>query len=106
MRAAAKSVHKRFGCAALVKGGHLANPKQAVDVFHDERQELLLSAPYVRGIHTHGIGCTYSAAIVGYLSRGLSLINAVKKAKGYITGAITHCNRARRHFVLGNPDQG
>jgi hydroxymethylpyrimidine/phosphomethylpyrimidine kinase len=105
MRAAAKSIHERFGCAALVKGGHLANSKQAVDVFYDGRRETLLSGPYVRGIHTHGTGCTYSAAIAAYLAQGLSLINAVKKAKGYITGAITHSDRARRHFVLGNPDQ-
>jgi hydroxymethylpyrimidine/phosphomethylpyrimidine kinase len=106
MRAAAKSIRERFGCAALVKGGHLANSKHAVDVFCDGRQETLLSAPYVRSIHTHGTGCTYSAAIVAFLARGLSLRRATQKGKEHITHAIKHSSRARRHFVLGKGNQG
>lgn len=40
--------------------------------------------------NTHGTGCTYSAAITAYLSRGLPLIEAVDKAKTYVTKAIEH----------------
>src|SRR6266446_1109882 len=70
LRAAAREVQRRFGCAALVKGGHLRGLKEAVDIFYDGKQELLLTAPFIRGGRTHGTGCTYSAAVTGYLARG------------------------------------
>ena len=100
LRKAARELRKRFGCAALVKGGHLRGLKDAVDIFYDGRQELLLSAPFVRGVSTHGTGCTYSAAITGYLARGLSLPQAVSRAKEYITQAIAQSRSAAGHSLL------
>jgi len=98
LRWAAKTLHQRFHCAALVKGGHLAGLKEAVDIFFDGKTELLLSAPRVQGVRTHGTGCAYSAAITAYL--GQRLPQAVASAKSYITGAIAHSQRAGRHAVL------
>jgi hydroxymethylpyrimidine/phosphomethylpyrimidine kinase len=100
LRAAAHALQKRFGCAALVKGGHLRGTNEAVDIYYDGKLELLLSAPFIRGVHTHGTGCTYSAAITGYLARGLLLPQAVQRAKEYITQAIAHSQNAARHSVL------
>jgi hydroxymethylpyrimidine/phosphomethylpyrimidine kinase len=100
LRFAAKSIYGKFGCAALVKGGHLKNSREAADIFFDGRNELLLTAPFVRGVSTHGTGCTYSAAITGYLARGQSLIQAVQLAKRYITGAISESRIAGKHSVL------
>jgi len=71
-----------------------------VDIFYDGRDELLLSAPFVRGVHTHGTGCTYSAAVTGHLARGLPLAQAVQRAKGYISQAIARSHRVAGHFVL------
>jgi hydroxymethylpyrimidine/phosphomethylpyrimidine kinase len=71
LRHAARQLHERFGCAALVKGGHLRGRREAVDIFFDGRTELLLSAPFVRGVSTHGTGCTYSAAITAHLALAL-----------------------------------
>jgi hydroxymethylpyrimidine/phosphomethylpyrimidine kinase len=102
MREAARALHRRFGCAVLVKGGHLRRLGEAVDIFYDGRQELLLSAPFVRGVRTHGTGCVYSAAIVGYLARGLSLARAVCRAKEYITQAIAQSCVAAGHPVLNS----
>jgi hydroxymethylpyrimidine/phosphomethylpyrimidine kinase len=102
LRAAARELQGRFGCAALVKGGHLRGLKVAVDIFYDGRQELLLSAPFVRGVITHGTGCTYSAAVAGYLARGCSLVQAVKQAKTFITQAIAQCRFAGGHPVLNS----
>ena len=102
LRRAARYLHNRFGCAALVKGGHLRGLKEAVDIFYDGRQELLLSAPFVRGVSTHGTGCTYSAAIAGYLARGRSLPQAVHQAKEYISQAISCSRSAARHSVLNS----
>ena len=101
LRSAARQLQQRFGCAALVKGGHLRGLREAVDIFYDGRQELLLSAPFVKGISTHGTGCTYSAAIAGYLARGDSLPLAVRRGKEYITQAIARSRRIGEHNVLG-----
>ncbi|MBL9134781.1 MAG: bifunctional hydroxymethylpyrimidine kinase/phosphomethylpyrimidine kinase [Verrucomicrobiales bacterium] len=99
LRAAARLLHDRYGCAALIKGGHLDGP-EAVDVFWDGREELLLRAPRVRGVSSHGTGCTYSAAIAGYLALGCPLGHAVQMAKEYITQAIAQSYRVGRHAVL------
>jgi len=102
LRAAARVLHGRFGCAALVKGGHLRGLKEAVDIFYDGKEELLLSAPFVRGVSTHGTGCTYSAAVAGWLARGCSLNRAVEQAKEYITQAIAGSRVAAGHSVLNS----
>jgi hydroxymethylpyrimidine/phosphomethylpyrimidine kinase len=55
----------------------------------------------VRGVSTHGTGCTYSAAIAAHCARGLALPDAVRQAKQFITQAIARSRRIGRHFVLG-----
>jgi hydroxymethylpyrimidine/phosphomethylpyrimidine kinase len=100
LRAAARQIVARFGCAALVKGGHLRGTREAVDIFNDGKTELLLAAPFVRGVATHGTGCTYSAAIAAHCARGLALAEAVQEAKEFITRAIAESQRTGRHFVL------
>lgn len=101
MRSAAKKLQGRFGCAVLVKGGHLRGLKEAVDVFYDGKDELLLSTPFIRGVRTHGTGCTYSAAITAYLVRGFPLPKAIVWAKEYIANAIRESRGAGKHTVLG-----
>ena len=102
MRAAAREIVRRFGCAALVKGGHLRQTREAVDIFFDGKEELLLSAPFVSGLHTHGTGCTYSAAITAHLALGRRLPAAVAAAKEFISNAIVHSRTAAGHSVLNH----
>lgn len=102
LRCAARELRDRFGCAVLAKGGHLPGGDEATDIFWDGREELLLSAPRIRGITTHGTGCTYSAAIVGYLALGCRLSHAVQLAKEHITQSIAQSVRIGRHTAL-NP---
>jgi hydroxymethylpyrimidine/phosphomethylpyrimidine kinase len=102
MRRAARGLNKKFGCAVLVKGGHLKGAKEAVDIYYDGKNELLLTAAFVKGVKTHGTGCTYSAAVVAYLARGCELVEAVGRAKEYVTGAIAGSRRAGRHWVLNH----
>ncbi len=102
LRPAARALQERFGVPVLLKGGHLRGVTEAVDVFWDGRTELWLSAPFVRGVATHGTGCTYSAAIAGYLALGCRLPHAVQLAKEHVTQAIAQSRRAGRHTVL-NP---
>jgi len=102
LRWAAKTIHEKFGCAALIKGGHLRNSKEAIDIFFDGSNELLLTAPFVKGVHTHGTGCTYSAAITAYLARDYALPEAVVRAKEFISQAIAQSLTAGKHSIL-NP---
>jgi hydroxymethylpyrimidine/phosphomethylpyrimidine kinase len=101
LRWAAREIYERFGCAALVKGGHLRGLAEAVDVFNDGRSEWMLTAPFVKGVSTHGTGCTYSAAITANLAHGRSLVDSVSAAKNFITNAIANSQRISRHHVLG-----
>ena len=102
LRWAAKKIHAEFGCAALVKGGHLRSSKEAVDIFFDGENELLLTALFVKGVQTHGTGCTYSAAITGYLARDYALPEAVVRAKEFISQAIAQSSSAGKHSVLNS----
>jgi len=101
MRAAAQALWCRYGCAVLVKGGHLRGSREAVDIFFDGKTELLLTAPFIRGLHLHGTGCTYSAAIAAHLARGCALPDAVTRAKESITRAIAGSRRIGKHTTLG-----
>ena len=102
MREAARKIHSQFGCAVLVKGGHLKNAREAADIFFDGETELLLSAPFVKGVRTHGTGCVYSAAICAALALGHDLPQTVQIGKRFVTMAISESYRIGKHFALGN----
>ena len=102
LRSAAKEIHARFGCPALVKGGHLRRDRLATDVLFDGKRLYEFSSPRVRGVSTHGTGCTYSAAITALLARGHSLPRAVVLAKRYATRAIARSQLACGHAVLNH----
>lgn len=97
---AAEEIHSRFGCAALVKGGHLKLGDDAVDVLFDGKRFTVLKARRVQGVSTHGTGCTYSAAITAHLARGEKLERAVALAKEFITRAIATSYFAGKHPSL------
>jgi hydroxymethylpyrimidine/phosphomethylpyrimidine kinase len=110
MMAAAQKIHTRFGCAVLVKGGHLPDVQAeitldtgyATDAFFDGRDEFLLSAPYVKNTRTHGTGCTYSAAICAALATGKNLPQAVQIGKKFVTDAISNSYKLRKHLGLNH----
>lgn len=91
MQRAVKALAEKYGTAILLKGGHLAS-NTACDLLFHRGKTTEFSAPLVRGIATHGTGCTYSAAITAGLASGLSLENSIKQAKKFVTASI------RRHF--------
>jgi hydroxymethylpyrimidine/phosphomethylpyrimidine kinase len=82
-----------YGCAWLIKGGHLRGDYAADLLLHANGTEEWFEAPFVRGVSTHGTGCTYSAAIASELAKGNSLSTAVSIAKRYVTGAVRGCLR-------------
>jgi hydroxymethylpyrimidine/phosphomethylpyrimidine kinase len=89
MRAAAAEIVAQGAHAVVVKGGHATTAK-ATDVFYDGHSMELLQSEVVETPNTHGTGCTLSAAIAAYLARGVPLVEAVRRAKTYITGALKH----------------
>lgn len=93
LRWAARGMHGRWGVPVLVKGGHLRDAPQATDILWDGQEERVLRAPFVKGVSTHGTGCTYSAAIAAFLALGHPLPVAVEQAKRRITQAIRRSTR-------------
>ncbi len=91
MRKLGKKLQNKYRVPILLKGGHLAGDN-AVDLLFADDKIAEFSAPFVRGVATHGTGCTYSAAITAGLASGLSLEDAVARAKKFVTASIA------RHF--------
>jgi hydroxymethylpyrimidine/phosphomethylpyrimidine kinase len=91
MRRAAERILKAGPAAVLVKGGHLAQPgESAADLFVTTEGETWLEEERIDTPHTHGTGCTLSAAIAAHLARGASLEDAVRAGKAFVTRAIRH----------------
>jgi hydroxymethylpyrimidine/phosphomethylpyrimidine kinase len=88
MRAAAQAIHALGPRHVVVKGGHRA--ADPVDVYFDGERFVELRAERISTPHTHGTGCTFSAAIAAFMARGLPVDAAVSGAKNYITEAIRH----------------
>lgn len=102
LKHAALELHERHGCAVLLKGGHLKLRSEAIDVFYDGSVMCELEAKRIRGVSTHGTGCTYSAAVTAHLARGEKLLTATELAKQFITTAISESYKAGKHSVLNH----
>ena len=57
MESAAKALAKKYRASILLKGGHLRGDN-AIDLLFHQGELTEFSAPFVRGIETHGTGCT------------------------------------------------
>ena len=88
--AAAEQAHaiaQLGGAAVLVKGGH-GTGSEAVDILYAGGTITRLAAPRIDTPHTHGTGCTLSAAIAALLAQGAGLEEAVRRAKAYVSAAL------------------
>jgi hydroxymethylpyrimidine/phosphomethylpyrimidine kinase len=86
MRQAAERLCGVGARAVLVKGGHLAGT--ATDILLTDGEFYEYPATRIDTPHTHGTGCTYSAAITACLAVGCSLPEAVRRSKQFISEAI------------------
>ena len=87
MEKAAKALADQYRVSILLKGGHLAGDN-AIDLLFHRGEMTEFPAPFVRGVKTHGTGCTYSAAITAGLASGFSLEQAIERAKKFVTKSI------------------
>jgi len=94
IREAARRILDMGAKSVVIKGGHKKGA--AADLFFDGKKFRKFSAPRIRTLHTHGTGCTFSAAIAAYLAQGEKPERAIAQAKRYITQAI------RKGFPIGS----
>lgn len=87
MYEAGKFLARKYAVPILLKGGHLSGD-QAIDILFLGDNVIEFSAPFSRGIATHGTGCTYSAAITAGLAAGLGLEESVRCAKEFVSATI------------------
>ena len=87
MKEAARAIKALGPRSVLVKGGHLAGPRVYDVLFDGERFEIW-DAQKIATEHTHGSGCTLSAAIAAGLAKGQRVKEAVDTAQRYLHAAL------------------
>jgi hydroxymethylpyrimidine/phosphomethylpyrimidine kinase len=87
MRRAAQALVRMGARAALLKGGHL-QADELVDVLYDGRDWHAWRRKRIDTRHTHGTGCTLSAAVAAGLAHGRPLPRAVEDALDYVHRAL------------------
>ncbi len=86
MEQAAGKLYEKFGCAVLCKGGHRVN--DANDLLYMDGKGVWVEGRRIDNPNTHGTGCTLSSAIASNLAKGMGLLEAVRAAKEYLSGAL------------------
>ena len=87
MIAAARSIYDRHGCSVLLKGGHSVN--DANDLLYSNGTYTWFEGKRIDNPNTHGTGCTLSSAIASNLAKGFDLETSVRRAKDYISEALS-----------------
>lgn len=87
MLEAARRIYEAHGCAVLLKGGHSVN--DANDLLYANGEAKWFPGKRIENPNTHGTGCTLSSAIASNLAKGYSLEESVRRAKEYISGALS-----------------
>lgn len=86
IEAAAKRIGSACGCAVLLKGGH--NINDANDFLYADGTGTWFYGTRIDNPNTHGTGCTLSSAIAANLAKGFDLSTSIRRAKGYLSGAL------------------
>lgn len=90
MQQAAQKIYQLGPKSVLVKGGGMTGELRGVDVWFDGPHLEVLQTETIETTHTHGTGCTLSAAIAANLALGLPLREAVQQGKQYVTSALRY----------------
>ena len=85
---AAKKLSEKFSVAFLVKGGHLHSDEITDALCTPDGKTRTMSSPRIRGVDTHGSGCTLSAAVTANLAKGFCLETACRKAREYLVAGM------------------
>ena len=85
---AACSLSEKYGCSALIKGGHSINDANDVLFKAGAKKEIWFEGKRIQNPNTHGTGCTLSSAIASNLAKGMELEEAIENAKTYLSAAL------------------
>ncbi|SES90584.1 hydroxymethylpyrimidine/phosphomethylpyrimidine kinase [Oceanobacillus limi] len=72
----------------VIKGGHDEGQTELIDLLYDGKEFHSFTSKRIETKHTHGTGCTFSAAITAELAKGKDILDAVRVAKAFIHAAI------------------
>lgn len=98
MRRAAQVIHRLGPRYVVVKGGHLPQTSDAIDLLYDGESFQEFRAPRIETKNSHGTGCTFASAIAAELAKGHSAVDAVRIAKDYLTQVL----RASADLQIGH----
>ncbi|MGV7115179.1 bifunctional hydroxymethylpyrimidine kinase/phosphomethylpyrimidine kinase [Paenibacillus kyungheensis] len=85
---AAKQFVEMGATYVVIKGGHDTSTSTVIDLLYDGNQFDYLESQRIDTPHTHGTGCTFSAALTAELAKGKTIYEAVHTAKQFIQAAI------------------
>lgn len=88
MRDALRELHLKIKTNILIKGGHLKNGSQALDILYDGKDFTEFKSEFIESRNTHGTGCTLSAAVTACIAGGMDIKEAVQTAKNFVFNAI------------------
>jgi hydroxymethylpyrimidine/phosphomethylpyrimidine kinase len=88
MERAARAIADMGARHVLVKGGHLEG--DAMDLVWTDGRAVRMPGTRIESVHTHGTGCTLSAAITARLARGEAVEPAVRGARAFVRAAIAN----------------
>ena len=86
---AAKKIAELGARSVVVKGGHIDGP-MVRDVLYFNGDYIVLESERIQTKNTHGTGCTFASAIAAHLAHGTEIVQAVRKAKEFVTDAIRY----------------
>ncbi len=93
MREQARHLRDELGArAVLVKGGHLGDTGDAVDLWLDAGGERLFRVQRIPTTNSHGTGCTLSSALAALRPRRPDWPSTVADAKAWLTEALRHAD--------------
>ncbi|WP_141506192.1 bifunctional hydroxymethylpyrimidine kinase/phosphomethylpyrimidine kinase [Paenibacillus luteus] len=85
---AAKRLFQMGSRYIVIKGGHTKENEQLVDLIYDGQTFEYLESKRIITPHTHGTGCTFSAAATAEIAQGKPVRAAIQTAKAFIQAAI------------------
>ena len=95
---AARELGEKYGCAVLLKGGHLEG--DPCDILYLDSQIYRWTHRRLQDINTHGSGCLLSAAITSNLAKGRPLKSAVEESLKFLRKAIANPITPRPELAL------
>lgn len=87
---AAEEILAQGASCVVMKGGHFESRTARDYIFSQQEEAFFVETPRIKTTHTHGTGCTFSAALTAQLARGKTLQQAIVEAKKYVHLAISY----------------